>query len=449
MAHGVATGSITLKRVPARRINPAPYNPRQDLKPGDPEYERLARSIDEFGCVEPLVWNKRTGHLVGGHQRLKILIARGAEEVDVSVVDLPLAREKILNVALNRISGDWDERKLAELLDELTRAPDLDVTLTGFDLPEVRDLIADALGDDARREEDFDELAALEAARRGPTVIKPGELIVLGRDPEFSHRLLCGDCTDVTQVRRLMQGQRAVLCASDPPYLVGYDGTNHPGSKCGTKNKNWSATYGVTWDDAESNPQLYERFLGVAVAEAIQRNAALYIWHASRRQAMLEAAMVKAGAFVHCQIIWTKNRPVLTRTWYAWQHEPCLMGWIKGHKPPRRPRRNGEPVPSTVWKLDTIPNGPERPDHPTPKPLELFAIPMRQHTRAGEICYEPIAGSGTQIISAQRLKRRCFALEVSPVYCDVIVRRFIAFAGRDAVAPALARRYANAKAARS
>ena len=241
-----------------------------------------------------------------------------------------------------------------------------------------------------------------------------------------------------------MDGARAQLMATDPPYLVDYTGTNHPGknaSEKARKNKDWSDTYGLDWDDSKANPQLYEQFLKVAVAEAITPSAAWYIWHASRRQAMLEAAMQQAGAFVHCQIIWRKNRPVLTRSWYGWQHEPCLMGWLKGKKPPKR-----EPsVPPTVWEVDTLPNNDERPDHPTPKPLKLFEIPLLQHTRPGEVCYEPFAGSGTQIIAAQRLGRRCFAVEVSPVYCDLIVRRFIAFAGEGAVDPKLAKRYRLSK----
>lgn len=144
---------------------------------------------------------------------------------------------------------------------------------------------------------------------------------------------------------------------------------------------------------------------------------------------MLEAAWTKVGAFVHCQIIWAKNRPVLTRTWYMWQHEPCLMGWIQGKKP----GRIDEATLSTVWSIDTIPNGAERPDHPTPKPLEVFAIPMRQHVPAGGICYEPFCGSGTQIIAAEQLGRRCDALEIEPIYIDVAVERWEAMTGKEAV----------------
>lgn len=433
---------MKIEAIPVTKINPAPYNPRKDLQPGDVEYQKLARSLNEFGCVEPLVWNRRTGHLVGGHQRLKILLARGDREVLVSVVDLPPEKEKALNLALNKITGDWDPRKLAELLDELVKTPELDLDLTGFDLGEANDLIADLLGDlDGGRQEDFDVDAALETA--GPTVTQPGDLILLGTDPKRQHRLLCGDCTDPEQVRRLMAGQKAILFATDPPYLVDYDGTNHPGPARKSQKarrgpgKNWSSTYGTTWDDADANAGLYEKFVRVAVDEAIQPNAAWYCWHASRRQAMLERVWVEAGAFVHCQIIWAKNKGVLGCTWYLWSHEPCLMGWLKGHTPPRVDQRR---LP-TVWQIDTLPNGSERPDHPTPKPLEVFEIPMRQHTHVGDVCYEPFAGSGTQFIAAERLGRRCFGVEISPRYCDLIVRRYIAFAGEGAVEPEVAERY--------
>ncbi|WP_375140430.1 ParB N-terminal domain-containing protein [Brevibacillus sp. HB2.2] len=125
---------MDIRKIPLSKINPAPYNPRIDLQPGDIEYEKLKRSIEEFGCVETLVWNERTGNLVGGHQRFKILVNElGSTEVNVSVVDLDDIREKALNIALNKISVAWDEEMLAQVLAELQES-DLDVELTGFDL---------------------------------------------------------------------------------------------------------------------------------------------------------------------------------------------------------------------------------------------------------------------------------------------------------------------------
>lgn len=126
---------MEIRRVSIEELNPAAYNPRKDLRPSDPEYRKLARSMERYGCVEPIVWNERTGNVVGGHQRLKILIAAGAKDIDVSVVDLSPEDEKALNIALNKISGEWDSEKLSEVLQELSRG--FDVTLTGFDLTEV------------------------------------------------------------------------------------------------------------------------------------------------------------------------------------------------------------------------------------------------------------------------------------------------------------------------
>jgi len=123
---------MEIKTIPISKINPAPYNPRKDLKPGDPEYDMLLKGITEFGLVEPLIWNKRTETLVGGHQRLKILKSKGVKQVEVSVVDLPIEKEKALNIALNKISGDWDMPILKDLLLELD-CGNLDMSLTGFD----------------------------------------------------------------------------------------------------------------------------------------------------------------------------------------------------------------------------------------------------------------------------------------------------------------------------
>jgi hypothetical protein len=186
-----------------------------------------------------------------------VLLAQGHRYLQVSVVDLDPAQEKALNIALNKISGEWDQAKLAQLLDELVRTPDFDISVTGFDAPDVEALIAEtlhAMGGD--KVEDFDLSAPIDRSR--PPLIKHGELIELGR-----HRLLCGDCTDAASVRRLMNGRRAVLFATDPPYLVSYDGLNHPSKKNAQrrgaggrgggrgKNKDWRTAYGVLWDEAD------------------------------------------------------------------------------------------------------------------------------------------------------------------------------------------------------
>lgn len=260
---------------------------------------------------------------------------------------------------------------------------------------------------------------AAELRRKWQT--KPGQL---WRIPSLSvkgkaHRLLCGDSTSPTDVKRLMAGQRAGLFATDPPYLVDYDGTNHP-SKLGqrdTKNKDWSGSY-QDWDRSEQGEELYEGFIAAAIAHAITPDAAWYCWHASRRRAMVEAVWVRHEAFVHQEIVWVKDRAILTRSWYLWQHEPCMFGWVKGQKP-RRVARDFLP---SVWNVPTVPVGTSG-DHPTIKPVEVFAIPIRQHTRKGELCYEPFAGSGTQIVAAEQLGRVCYALELAPEFVAVTLER--------------------------
>lgn len=145
---------MRIEKIPIELINPAPYNPRKDLKPGDVEYEKLKRSIDEFDLVEPLVWNEKTGNLVGGHQRLKILLDRGDKEVEVSVVNLDEEKERALNIALNKIQGDWDYDKLREVLDELNKSS-IDVEITGFDIDEIK---VDAVQYEPKGEASIDEL---------------------------------------------------------------------------------------------------------------------------------------------------------------------------------------------------------------------------------------------------------------------------------------------------
>jgi len=258
------------------------------------------------------------------------------------------------------------------------------------------------------------------------TRVRSGDLWRLG-----DHRLLCGDSTNKDHAIKLMNGERAVLFATDPPYLVEYDGTNHPHKwndppERKNKNKDWSETY-HDWDSAEDQPGLYEGFVSVALEHAITGDAAWYCWHASRRQAMLESIWEQFGAFVHQQIIWVKNRPILTRSWYMWSHEPCFFGWLRGNKP----KRCASDYPSSTWHVETVAAF-AKTEHPTSKPIEIFAIPIRQHTEAGDLCYEPFAGSGTQIIAAERLRRRCFAIEREPKYCDVILRRWEAETGQEA-----------------
>ena len=233
-----------------------------------------------------------------------------------------------------------------------------------------------------------------------------------------------------------MNGERAVLFATDPPYAVGYTGSSHPQSwgnrGAANRDKDWSGEYleAKTADvknAEELGAELYRGFIKIALDHAITRDAAWYCWHASRRHSMVERVWAEFGAFVHQQIIWVKSRPVLTYSTYLWQHEPCLFGWVRGAKPKRRRNSLGiiaGECPTTVWDVPS--SEIETDAHPTSKPCRLFTLPMEMHTERGDICYEPFSGSGSQLVAAQQLGRRCYAIEKSPPFVAVALERMAA-----------------------
>jgi DNA modification methylase len=250
------------------------------------------------------------------------------------------------------------------------------------------------------------------------------------------HRLLCGDATKAEDVSRLMGSERAILFATDPPYAVGYTGGSHPqswGNKgAANKDKDWSGQYveaknADVKNTEEAGIELYRGFIKTALESAIVRNAAWYLWHASKRHSMVEKVWTEFGAFVHQQLIWVKSRPVLTYSTYLWQHEPCLFGWVKGEKPKTLRSQIGATAgefPTTVWEVPS--SEVETDAHPTSKPCRLFSLPIEMHTERGDICYEPFSGSGSQLVAAQQTGRRCYALEKSPPFVAVALERMAA-----------------------
>lgn len=405
---------MQIEMVPIDQVREYERNPRVI---GDDAVAAVARSIQSFGFKVPVIIDA-DGTLIAGHTRVRAARKLGLTSVPaIRASDLTPEQVKAFRVADNQVGtlSAWDFDLLPLELLELN-STGFDMSLLGFDADELAKLLNPELKSGLTDPNDVPD------PPKKP-ITKPGDLWELGE-----HRLLCGDSTSADDVQRLMNGKRAALFATDPPYLVDYDGTNHP-HKWGERerNKDWSDSYGVTWDEAAANPELYDKFVATAVAEAILPTAAWYCWHASRRQAMLEAVWEKHGAFVHQQIIWAKDRPILTRSWYMWQHEPCFFGWVR----PNKPTRYADDHPHSVWNIPTIPPG-AKTDHPTSKPVELFVVPMQQHTKAGDVCYEPFSGSGTQIIAAEQTSRRCFAMEISPAYVDVAVQRWEKFTGRKA-----------------
>lgn len=373
-------------------LMPADYNPRKDLKPGDAEYEKLKRSIEQFGYVEPVIWNKTTGRVVGGHQRLKVLMDMGMTEVDCVVVEMDEDKEKALNIALNKISGDWDKDKLALLIADLQGA-DFDVSLTGFEPAEIDDLFKDTLKDGVK-DDDFDVGAELEK----PTMTRFGDIWSLGR-----HRLICGDSTKAETYDLLMGSTKANLVITDPPYNVNYEG-----SAGKIKNDNMA-------DDAFYN------FLLDAYTQmhsAMADDASIYVFHADTEGLNFRRAFADAGFYLSGCCIWKKQSLVLGRSPYQWQHEPCLYGWKKNGKHQWYTGRKE----TTIWEFD---KPKKNDDHPTMKPIPLLAYPIMNSSMSNSVVLDPFGGSGSTLIACEQTDRICYTVELDEKFCDVIVKRYI------------------------
>ena len=383
---------MNIEKKNVKDLLPADYNPRKDLQPGDPEYEKLKRSIEQFGYVEPVIWNKQTGRVVGGHQRLKVLIDSGITEVDVVVVDMNTEKEKALNIALNKISGEWDTDKLALVIADLQGA-DFDVSLTGFEPEELDDLFRDDVKDGVK-EDDFD----VEAELQKPVFSKAGDLWMLGE-----HRLFCGDSTKPETYELLMNGKHAQLVVTDPPYNVNYKGTA-----------------GKIKNDKMAEDQ-FEQFLLAAYSqmyESMTDDASIYVFHSDSHGLAFRKAFEEAGFYLSGCCIWKKQSLVLGRSPYQWQHEPVLFGWKKKGKHQWYTGRKE----STIWEFD---KPKKNADHPTMKPVALVAYPIMNSTMTGCLVLDPFGGSGSTLIACEQTGRTCYTVELDEKFCDVIVKRYI------------------------
>ena len=389
---------MVIEKKKTKDLLPAEYNPRKDLKPGDAEYEKLKRSITEFGYVEPVIWNKVTGRVVGGHQRLKVLMDMGITEVECVVVELSEEKEKALNIALNKISGEWDKDKLALLITDL-QGTDFDVSLTGFEPAEIDDLFKDSVKD-GLKDDDFD----VEAELKKPTITKSGDVWTLGR-----HRLICGDSTKAETFDLLMCGKKASLVVTDPPYNVNYEGSA-----------------GKIKNDNMANDAFYEFLLAAFtnMESVMADDASIYVFHADTEGLNFRRAFADAGFYLSGTCIWKKQSLVLGRSPYQWQHEPILFGWKKKGKHLWYTGRKE----STIWEFD---KPKKNADHPTMKPIALIAYPILNSSMSNTLVLDAFGGSGSTLIACEQTDRTCYTVELDEKFCDVIVKRYIEQVGTD------------------
>lgn len=383
---------MQIEKLKTELLIPADYNPRKDLKPGDPEYENLKRSIEQFGYVEPVIWNKTTSHVVGGHQRLKVLLDMGITEVECVVIEMNEEKEKALNIALNKISGDWDKNKLMLLIADLQGA-DFDVSLTGFEPAELDALFKDSLKGGIH-EDDFD----VDAELQKPALTKQGDVWMLGQ-----HRLVCGDSTKADTFNVLMDGKLANLVVTDPPYNVNYEGSA-----------------GKIKNDNMGNEAFYEFLLEAFknTEAAMAKDASIYVFHADTEGLNFRKAFAESGFYLSGTCIWKKQSLVLGRSPYQWQHEPVLFGWKKSGKHNWYADRKQ----TTIWEFE---KPKKNADHPTMKPVALVAYPILNSSLSNCIVLDPFGGSGSTLIACEQTDRICYTIELDEKYCDVIVKRYI------------------------
>ena len=426
---------MQIQKVNAARLNPAAYNPRRDLKPGDKDYEKLKRSIEEFGFVEPVVWNEATGNVVGGHQRLKVLLDMGETEIDCVVVNLGPDQEKALNLALNRIQGGWDETKLAEVMADLD-ASAFDVSLTGFDAEEVDALMNKFYSAEAA-EDNFDrEKAAAEIEAAGGPVTQPGDLWELG-----NHRLYCGDPAQAESFDFLMGAEQAACAMTAPPAI-----STAEYKKDGL----------APWLDRMA-----------AVVANLCRYAPVICWNIDDLFSTGSQYVEPTGFFSMKLFADYNFRPLWIR---VWKKQGALARVGSTHQNSTKPQRQFEYVAAFageeaeeinqpevswvsafaahnyrfvkrltkeerrkwgyagVWEMDAS----QTADGAAQLPVELPWRCMKMHSDPGTVILDPFCGGGTTLIAAEQSGRRCFAMDSDPAACDLAVMRWEQFTGEKA-----------------
>ena len=396
---------LTVDYVGLDHLRPDPFNPR---RMSDAELDALTRSIQEFGLVDPIIARRDDHAVIGGHQRLLAARRLGMESVPVVFLDLSAEQAKLLNLALNRIGGNWDQELLARLLSDLNDVQDVDLTFLGFAEDEIKNLLRTLDSREKRdRPETFDLDAALEAA--GADIgVERGEVWQLG-----DHRIMCGDATDGGDAERLVGTRQASVAFTDPPYNVGYG--DHGGQQRRSRKRRIK-------NDALP-PEEWEAFCrGWAGNLLSYVDGAIYICMSTKEWPTVSRILDELGARWSDTIIWAKDRFTLGRADYQRQYEPVWYGWREGGTH----HWCGDRDQGNVW---TIPRPSESELHPTMKPLELVERAIENSSRPGDVVLDLFLGSGTTLIAAERTGRVCFGLELDPHYCRIAIARWESFTG--------------------
>ena len=378
-----------MQLVPITKLVPYVNNARTH---SPEQINKLRSSLREFGFINPVIIDRDFG-VIAGHGRILAAKEEGIAEVPCVFADhLTEAQKKAYILADNRMAMDagWDEELLRVEIEAL-QAEAFDLSLTGFDEKELSDLFKD---DADAQEDDFDVDAELEK----PTFSKSGDVWTLGR-----HRLVCGDSTKAETFETLMQGRKANLVVTDPPYNVNYEGTAGK-----IKNDNLA--------DEKFYQFLFDAFSNIE--KVMADDASIYVFHADTEGLNFRKAFADAGFYLSGCCIWKKPSLVLGRSPYQWQHEPCLYGWKKSGKHQWYADRKQ----TTIWEFEKTK---KNTDHPTMKPIPLLAYPIQNSSMSNTLVLDPFGGSGSTLIACEQTDRDCYTIELDEKYCDVIVKRYI------------------------
>lgn len=367
--------------------NARTHSPEQVMK--------LRSSLREFGFINPIIIDRDYG-IIAGHGRLLAAKEEGITEVPCVFVDyLTEAQKKAYILADNRMAMDagWDEELLRVEIEAL-QGEAFDVSLTGFDEKELADLFKDG-SDSGAEDDDYDLSAALEKA----AFVERGDIWTAGR-----HRLMCGDATSAEDVAALMDGRKANLILTDPPYGVSFKSSS-----------------GLTiQNDSMKNEEFYNFLLSAFknMADHLEKGGAAYVFHADTEGLNFRRAFIDAGLHLAGCCIWVKDSLVLGRSDYQWQHEPVLYGFMQNGKHPWYSDRKQ----TTIWNFAK----PKRnANHPTSKPLDLLGYPIGNSTQENAIVIDAFGGSGSTLMACEQMNRTCCTMELDEKYASVILRRYV------------------------
>ena len=369
-----------IEKIKISEIKRNPNNPRT-IK--DDKFKKLVQSIQDFPQMlelRPIVVNDDMV-VLGGNMRLKACKEAGLKEVPIiKASELTPEQQAEFIVKDNVGFGEWDFDLLLNAYDST------ELEAWGLDLPELPEKELEAEEDDFAIPEGGIE-----------TDIVLGDLFEIGE-----HRLLCGDSTDSDAVAKLMDGQKADMCHTDPPYNIDYEG----GSKKREKIAN---------DKLDDFPQfLYDVY--TTISTALKKGGAIYVWHASTETHNFIQQFLNAGFLFKSYIVWNKNNSTFGRSDYHWKHEPCIYGWLDGASH----SWHGDRKQTTVWDIDRPSRSEE---HPTMKPIPLCCKPLENSSKQGDIVLDVFLGSGSTMVASHQLKRKCYGMELDPKYCQVIIDR--------------------------